>query len=756
MDLFDFSEAQSPEPSGEARLLELRAIISHHDRLYYDKAAPEITDADYDKLFRELETLEKAHPELHDPNSPTQRVGGTVIDGFESVHHAVPMLSIDDYFTDEEIKDFYQRLVKATGTESIDLTIEPKIDGVAASVLYRDGQLVYCTTRGDGQRGDDVTANARTIKSLPLKLENAPPVLEVRGEIYMAFDNFRKINERLEAEGKDPLKNPRNATSGTIKQHDSSEVAKRPLSFLVHGIGAYQGPEIESEDAFRELLQQLHLPSNAPLWHANSADGMVTAIRELDVARHQLDHATDGAVVKVNNFALRQTLGATARAPRWAAAFKYPPEQQETTLLDITVQVGRTGTLTPVAELAPVDVSGTTVARATLHNEDEIQRKDIRLRDTVIIEKAGEIIPSIVKVVIEKRPSDSMPFSFFEFVKGCCPSCSGPISREEGFTAWKCTNFACPAQAVTRMIHFASRKALDLSGLGESVAVRLVETGLAKSTLDIFDLNVEELADLELDPAQMQDGSVSKPRKFGLKRATSLLASIESAKQSMPLEKWIYAMGIDHVGESASREIARLVKGLNDIPQCEIFANIVKLADLKAEQQRISPRNKSNPPKDDAEKFERQNQYEGLRTRMEEVEQSLAPYQITSELGPVATRSLMIFFTSDAGQAILNHFTEHGIAPVSVNYAPIPSEQASGLFTGQTFVITGTLSQPRQEFKKRIEALGGKVSASVSKSTHYLLSGEGGGSKFTKAESLGVPILDEQAFELLLHEHPIK
>lgn len=750
MDLFDFASQEEQEPDVKQRIHDLRAQITHHDKLYYDQATPEISDQEYDKIFRELEILEEKHPELHDPNSPTQRVGGSALDEFKSVEHAVPMLSIDDYFSHEEIGEFYQRLVKASGKKNIELTIEPKIDGVAASVLYRNGELVYCATRGDGSRGDDVTANARTIKSLPLKLENAPPVLEVRGEVFMTFENFDKINQQREAQGLETFKNPRNATAGTLKLLDPKEVAKRPLSFLAHGIGDYQGDELESEDAFRDLLNQLRIPNNTPLWHTDSEQGMINAIIELDEKRHHLGHGTDGAVVKVKDFSLRNEMGATARAPRWAAAFKYPPEQKETKLLDITIQVGRTGNLTPVAELEPVYVSGTTVSRATLHNEDEIQRKDMRIGDTVVIEKAGEIIPSVVKVIKEKRPEDSVSFSLYDFIDGKCPCCAAPISREEGFSAWKCTNFACPDQAVTRITHFASRKALDVNGLGESVAIRLVETGMAESTLDLFNIQINELADLELEPAKMQDGTLSKPRKFGLKRATSLIDSLNETKLNMPLEKWIYSMGIDHVGESASREVSRLVKSIYDIPNCDIFADVINLTDLKEERQIISPRNKSNPPKDDTEKFERQNYYESLSERIQEVEKRLEPYLISSELGPVATRSLMTFFASDTGELILNKFREIGIDPKSANYVPIPSSNSDLTFSGLTFVITGTLSKPRPEFKKLIESLGGKVSGSVSKNTNYLLSGEGGGSKYTKAESLGVPILDEDAFNALL------
>jgi len=754
-DLFSFAEQEAhntAQNSDKKRIDSLRAELDRHNRLYYEDATPEISDAEYDKLFRELEDLEKKHPEWLDPNSPTQRVGGAPLESFESVEHAVPMLSIDDYFSDEEISGFYDRLQRNLNTESIALTVEPKIDGVAATLFYRNGELIYAATRGDGQRGDDVTNNVRTIRSLPLKLKNAPEILEVRGEVYMPFAEFNAMNQQREEAGQQVFANPRNATAGTLKLLDPKEVAKRPLAFLAHGIGAYEGPELDNEHGFRNLLITLGIPTNSPIWNVASEQEMLDAISELDEKRHSLDHPTDGAVIKVVNFTSRQELGATSRAPRWAAAFKYPPEQVETTLNDITIQVGRTGVLTPVAELTPVHVSGTTVSRATLHNEDEIQRKDIRIGDTVIIEKAGEIIPSVVRVLTEKRPPDRAPFSMFDYVDGKCPACGSPIEREEGFTAWRCTNFNCSAQAVTRVTHFASRKALDIDGLGESVAIRLVETGLAKNTLELFNLEPNELADLELEPAQMKDGTQSKPRKFGAKRAESVIASLNSAKSSMPLNRWVYAMGVNQIGESAAREVTRLHKSFSELAVSNVLEMVVQAAALKEEQRIISPRNKSNPPADDAEKFARQNKYDELKAKIEVIEIALAPYEVTADLGPVASRSLLTFLQSEAGQEILSHFAELGIDPQSDNYAPIPSEQEGLALTGKTFVITGTLSKPRPEFKKQIEALGGKVSGSVSKKTDYLLSGEGGGSKYTKAESLGVPILDEEAFLDLIGE----
>ena len=460
------------------RIAQLREDLERHNRLYYQEATPEISDAEYDKLFRELEDLEKAHPDLYDPNSPTQRVGGAPLDAFEQREHLLPMLSIDDLFAEEEVADFHKRLHKGLGAAPIPLAVEPKIDGVACSLVYRNGSLDYAVTRGDGTRGDDITANVRTIRAVPLSLpkNKAPALLEVRGEIFMPSQGFAKLNEQRAEEGLATFANPRNATAGTLKSLDSKKVAARPLSFIAHGLGANEGLDLTSEEGFRTLLKEFDFPLNLPVWHVDSLNALLAAIRELDTARHKLAYGTDGAVVKVIDFAQRETLGFTSRAPRWAAAFKYPPEQKETLLKEITIQVGRTGVLTPVAELAPVFVSGTTVSRATLHNQEEIERKDIRLGDTVIVEKAGEIIPSIVQVVTEKRQPTAEPYHLPTVLDHQCPSCHGPIEQQSGFVAWRCTNFECPAQAVTRITRFAQRKGLDLDGLGESVAIKLVET----------------------------------------------------------------------------------------------------------------------------------------------------------------------------------------------------------------------------------------------------------------------------------------
>jgi DNA ligase (NAD+) len=711
------------------RIAELRAELNRHNQLYYQDAKPEVSDAEYDRLFRELEDLEKANPEFHDPNSPTHRVGGAPLETFEQRAHLLPMLSIDDLFSEEEVNEFFKRLQKGLNLKEIPLTVEPKIDGVACSLVYREGSLDYALTRGDGDRGDDISQNVRTIRNIPLNLKNAPPLLEVRGEIFMPSEGFARLNIQRDEAGLDTFANPRNATAGTLKSLDSKVVASRPLAFLAHGLGANEGADMENEDDFRELLDKFQIPRNSPVWYVHTLDEALKAIRELDDKRHDLGHGTDGAVIKLLNFKQRETLGFTSRAPRWAAAFKYPPEQKETLLKDITIQVGRTGVLTPVAELEPVFVSGTTVSRATLHNQEEIERKDVRIGDTVIIEKAGEIIPSVVSVVVSKRPENTPPFHLPTALDHKCPSCDGPIEKPDGFVAWRCVNFECPAQAVTSITHFSGRKALDLDGLGESVAIKLVETKLAASPLELFSLSLDNLANLLLDPAKSSDGlTQSKERRFGEKRANTLINSLIKAREEMPLSRWLFAMGISQIGESAARELSRLHQKLSDLPESEIVADLADLPDF-AELSK-SKRKKENHPR-------------------------LQQYKIDDNLGPVAAQHLRTFFRSEAGKTVLEKLRELGINPKSDNFAPDPTASKKGLrFAGKTFVITGTLSVPRQEFKKLIENNGGKVSGAISSKTDFLLSGEGGGSKQTKAESLGVPVINEIELNEMLKQPP--
>lgn len=705
-DLFSFAAQVSPEQ----RIRQLRQDLHRHNELYYEQAQPQISDADYDKLYRELEILEAQHPELADPHSPTQRVGGKPLDSFQQVAHLVPMLSIDDVFElkdhpepAKELIEFYQRLQKNLEREHIAVSIEPKIDGVAVTLVYRNGKLDYAATRGDGTTGDDITQNVRTIRSIPTTLtgKNPPALLEVRGEIFMPNAAFAAMNAERDEAGLPTFANPRNATAGTLKQLDPKVVAERPLAFLAHGIGAYEGPELSCDEDFHQLLDDHRIPRNHPVQRAENLAELLAIVAQLNISRHDLGHATDGAVVKLASYAERQELGFTSRAPRWAAAYKFLPEQKETQLLDITIQVGRTGVLTPVAELAPVLISGTTVSRATLHNQEEISKKDIRLGATVLIEKAGEIIPAVVKVI--RHCEGSVPYSLFDAVHGRCPSCQEPIEQEAGFVAWRCVNFQCPAQAVTSIKHFASRKALDIPSLGESVAEALVREQLCRTPLDLFALTLDQLAPLNL-------GTEEEPRRFGEKNAQKIIDGLQAAK-TKPLRRWIYALGIRQIGESAAKELSRLHLNFTELAHSPILEIL------------------SSDTKNEAKK---KNEF-------------LIPYAISGDVATVAAQKIQAFFRSDAGSIMLARLAEFGIAPQSDNYLPRPSEvDLSSLpLSGKTFVITGTLSAPRDEIKRLIESKGGKVSGSVSTQTSYLLCGEAGGSKRDKALALGVPIIDE-------------
>ena len=730
-DLFAHSAIQPSDP--EKRILELSQQLEHHNTIYYQDAEPEISDAEYDALMNELKKLEAAHPSLAKTDSPTQRVGGAPLKDFQQIKHLVPMLSIEDIheLKNEELealqdpnaskmqnlRDWYQRLAKNLGVDHVALTVEPKIDGVAVSAVYRDGVLDYAVTRGDGTTGDDISQNIRTIKSIPLRLPGAAPALfEVRGEVFMPNEAFAKLNEQRDEAGEPAFVNPRNATAGTLKQLDSKLVAARPLDCIFHSYGQVDDAPYTSTSEFQQTLRDYQLKSTPWFEEVDNVDDLLAAIAKLDEDRHHFAYATDGAVIKVSKLSTHQQLGATTKHPKWACAYKFLPEQKETLLRDITIQVGRTGVLTPVAELEPIFVSGTTVSRATLHNQDEIDRKDVRIGDTVIIEKAGEIIPAVVKVITAKRPAQSQPFNLYQYVNGQCPSCSGPIEQEEGFVAWRCLNFACPAQAVTRIKHFASRKALDIDGLGTAVAEKLVETQKVRTTLDLFDLEPDSLADLLLDPAQLEAGT-SKPRRLGEKKAALITDSLNDSKQS-PLSRWIFAMGIPQIGESAAREIARLHRSLGEVASSSILKDLAELPDF--EELTVSKRKKENHPR-------------------------LAQYQIESELGPVAAQHIVTFFNSLAGQHVLDKLEALGINPDSDNYDPEKSAAQSldSPIAGKTFVITGTLTRPRPEFKQLIEAAGGKVSGSISKNTDFLLAGEKAGSKRSKAESLGVSILSE-------------
>src|SRR5947199_2770124 len=499
------------EAQAAKRIAQLRDEIRKHDRRYYEEAAPTISDREYDRLYKELVDLEAKFSDLVTSDSPTQRVGGKPLQAFAQIQHRVPMLSLDNTYSEDEVANFYKRITRLLPDEKIPVVIEPKVDGVAVSVMYETGRLKYAATRGDGFVGDDITQNIKTIRSVPHLLRGAAPKLfDVRAEAYLDRAGFKKLNKQREAAGLPLFANPRNAAAGSLKHLDPNIAAKRPLGMIFYGTGAIEGTEVDRHSKIFPLFKKLGLPTHEHWSLADSVDQILKAIHDLDEIRRGFPYQTDGAVIKVDALAQRERVGFTAKSPRWAIAYKYAAERVETKLFDILMQVGRTGILTPVAALDPVFVSGSTVGRATLHNEDEIKRKDIRIGDTVVIEKAGEVIPAVVEVVKSQRPRSAKPFDFSEHIQGKCPVCGGPIRRDPQFVAWRCENLQCPAQTTRRVEFFAARGALDIESVGGIVADNVVERGLVREPLDLFELKVEQLAKLNL-------GTEEAPRVFGEK-----------------------------------------------------------------------------------------------------------------------------------------------------------------------------------------------------------------------------------------------
>jgi DNA ligase (NAD+) len=663
------------EKQAANRLIELREEIRKHDRLYYEEAAPIISDREYDRLYRELVDLETQFPDLATPDSPTQRVGGKPLTAFRQVTHLAPMLSLDNTYSQEEVADFYARISRLLPNEKIPVVIEPKVDGVAVSLLYRNGRLDHAATRGDGVVGDDITQNIRTIRSVPERLRGgAPPkLLEVRGEVYMDKRGFEQLNEERKQSGLPLFANPRNAAAGSLKQLDPKIVARRPLGIVLYGTGATEGVAVDYHSRIFPFLKKLGLSVTEKWWLADSVEKILDAIQELDTLRRQFPYQTDGAVVKVDSLAQRERLGFTAKSPRWAIAYKYEAERVETRLLDIIVQVGRTGTLTPVAVLEPVSVSGSTVGRATLHNEDEIKRKDIRIGDTVVIEKAGEVIPAVVEVKKAARTGKEKKFRMPE----TCPVCGGKVVRDEGQVALRCINSRCPAQLKRRIEHFASRGAMDIEGLGEVMVEQLVSHGLVHDVSDIYGLTAAKLAKLE---------------RTGEKSINNLLAAIEASK-TRPLWRLIFALGILHVGASASRALAEHFRSLKNL----------------------------------------------MAASLEELER-------IPDVGEVVGKSIRDFFQEPRNRKIIERLENLGVRPTT---EPRKAVDDSAI-AGTTWVITGTLSKPREEIAERIIAQGGKVSGSVSKKTSYVLTGEQPGSKLEKAKQLGIRIVSETDLKKML------
>lgn len=658
----------------QALISALRAEIEKHNQLYYE-GNPVISDQEFDRELRELADLEARYPDLAAPASPTRKVGERPTEGFRQITHLEPMLSLDNTYSEEEAVEFYRRMHRLLPGETIPVVVEPKVDGLAISVVYRHGKLEYAATRGDGQVGDDVTRNVETIRVLPKKLaEGAPALLEVRGEVFMPRDVFLELNREREKNGQPLFMNPRNTAAGSLKQLDPELTAKRKLSILLYGLGATEGLKVVSHIDALERMEALGIPVNPWRKIVYSPEEMLQAIRALDADRKNFAYDTDGAVIKVDRLEQRQRLGFTSKAPRWAMAFKYKAERAETKLVDIGVQVGRTGVLTPVAHLEPVVVSGSRVARATLHNEEEIARKDIRIGDVVQIEKAGEVIPAVVGVRKDLRTGDERIFQ----MPTKCPECHSTVVRDPEMVAIRCVNSSCPAQIRRKLEHFASRGAMDIEGLGEMMVAQLTSRGLVHSVSDIYLLDAEKLRTLE---------------RMGEKSIANLLAGIDASRKR-PLWRLIFGLGILHVGATASRSLAGEFGNLREI--------------MAADTMRL---------------------------------------QQIGDVGEVVAGSIVDFFAREANRELID-----GLERAGLNFTGEPAKNAvaSSNVTGKTFVLTGTLSRPREAFEERIRAAGGKTSGSVSKKTHYVVAGEEAGSKLEKARTLGVPVLDEAGLEELL------
>ncbi len=718
------------ETQAAKRMEQLREEIRKHDRLYYEDAAPIISDREYDRIYKELVDLERQFPDLVTPDSPTQRVGGKPLKAFEQVSHLIPMLSLDNTYSEEEVKNFYARIQRLLPDESIPVVIEPKVDGVAVSLIYENGRLRQAATRGDGNVGDNITQNMRTIRSVPERLRGAAPkLLEVRGEVYMDKNGFEKLNDERRKAGLPLFANPRNAAAGSLKQLDPAIVAKRPLGVVLYGTGATEGVDVDVHSEIFPLLKKLGLPATERWWVAKSVEEILNAIHELDGIRHKFAYQTDGAVVKVNSFGQRERLGFTAKSPRWAIAYKYEAERVQTRLNDIVIQVGRTGILTPVAVLEPVFVSGSTVARATLHNEDEIKRKDIRIGDTVVIEKAGEVIPAVIEVVKSKRPRDAKPFDFARHIQGRCPVCSGPIRRDPQFVAWRCENLQCPAQTTRRVEFLGARSALDIESVGGIVADKLVERGLVREPLDLFELKTEQLAKLNL-------GTDEQSRVFGEKNATKAIRAIERAR-TLPLSRWLFALAVPDVGRTTATQLARFHETIEDVATSPL------LNDVSEYHEKREQKSSNDATKEIADRLIQAGFAKPSKSKAEKAR------GITTEVGPVVAQSVLNFFASTAGKKILRRIKELGIHPKSEK---VSAKKAAELpLAGKTFVLTGTLpSMTREEATEKIETLGGHVTGSVSKKTDYVLAGAEPGSKFDKAKELGVRIIDEAGFRRML------
>ncbi len=676
----------------QKQIEQLRRELHRHNHLYYSKAKPQISDQAYDRLLAQLAELEQAHPEFHSPTSPTARVGGEPIEGFVTVDHAVPMLSISNTYDQKELQAWHQRVLGGLELPTVDLfgqaeityLAEPKIDGIAISLRYEQGKLVQALTRGDGQRGDDITAAAKTIRSIPLELispsEGLPEILEVRGEVYMPNEEFDRINQQRQAMELDLFANPRNAAAGTLKLKNPKKVAQRQLKCFAHGLGLVKPNPYLCYADYLAAIKNMGLPVNEHVKPCKSIDEAWAFIESFEKIRVTLSYATDGVVVKVDDFAFQKMLGTTAKSPRWCIAYKYPAEQAKTTLTDITWQVGKGGSVTPVAELEPVFVAGTTVKRATLHNMDEIQRKDIRIGDRVIIEKAGEIIPQVVEVILAERADDSKATEAIT----ACPSCQGPLHREEDEAAIRCGNPQCPAQICERLIWFAGRGQMNIDGLGDKVVRQLVDAGLLRTFGDIYTLHEHTESILKLE-------------RFAQTKLDNLLAGIEQSKQR-GLAHVLAALGIRHVGSKAALLIARQ------------YGNIEALA--QATQEELA-------------NFEIDGRKSGIGNR---IAQSLFEF----------------LHDPTSGQRIIAQLQAQ---EVNLTEAMPAVADENLLLANKTVVITGSFENwDRHTLTEKLQALGAKVTSSVSKNTDLVVTGANPGSKLAKAQKLNLEIWDEPTF----------
>jgi DNA ligase (NAD+) len=675
----------------KARHAELAEEIRKHDHLYYVEAQPVISDREYDRLNHELLALEREFPDLVTPDSPSQRVGGRPLSEFKPSQHLAPMMSLDNTYSQEEVRTFVERVKKLVPNERLEWVVEPKVDGVAINLRYENGVFTVGATRGDGTHGDDITANLKTIRSIPLRLKrtrNLPDLLEVRGEVHFTKEAFARVNTERASAGEELFANPRNTAAGTLKQLDSTLVAKRRLDIILYGTGVMDfgspvsdpvpaGSETGAPQTQVELLKWLKaLGFKTPekTWFCQSVDELFSAIDELDKLRGKFSYETDGAVIKLNSISLREKIGVTSKAPRWGMAYKYAPDQAETKLKAITIQVGRTGKLTPVAALEPVLLAGTTVKRATLHNEDQIKRLDVRVGDTVLIQKAGEIIPEVVSVTTAKRTGGE---KLFHFPKEC-PECGSKISKgkvEDEAADWRCVNPDCPAQVRGRIEHWCARGAMDIEGGGEVLAAQLVKSGMVHDVADLYTLKLEQLANLE---------------RMGEKSAQNFLDGIEASKQR---DMWrvLFGLGILHVGAGVAKKLGRAFANLDDI----FAAGPARLAQVE-------------------------------------------------DIGEVIAEGIAQWNDDSRNRGLIERLAGSGVNFKSSLHNPAA---ALGPFAGKTFVLTGTLpTMKREDAGAKIEALGGKVSSSVSKKTDYVLAGEEAGSKLEKAQKLGVRIIDEAEF----------